>query len=171
MREEPGLQQVAHAITALDRMVHQPSRLAVLTILRCDGGMEYRVIRRLTGLGMANLSNHLRKLEEAGLVDIGKRFRRKKPVTTVSLTSEGRTAIECYWGEMKEISRRSCEILEADASRAIPAGEGAGSAEMPEPEEAIHESVAPAGTPGRTRVSAHGELRRRTTNEPKGLKP
>ena len=65
-------------IIGLDRLIHEPSRLAILTILRRTAGADYLFIRRLTGLSKGNLSNHLAKLEEAGLVDVGKHFEGKK---------------------------------------------------------------------------------------------
>src|SRR5215203_4659697 len=94
-------------IMGLDRMVHEPSRLAILTILRRTAGADYLFIRRLTGLSKGNLSNHLAKLEEARLVKIGKHFEGKKPVTTVGLTEEGKAAIEAYWSEMERIASGS----------------------------------------------------------------
>jgi DNA-binding MarR family transcriptional regulator len=85
-------------------MIHEPSRLAVMTILRRTAGADFLFIRRLTGLSKGNLSNHLAKLEEAGLVNIGKHFEGKKPVTTVNLTKKGRATIEAYWAEMERIA-------------------------------------------------------------------
>ena len=43
-----------------------------------------------------NLSVHLKKLEEAGLVAIDKSFRDNKPLTRVSITHEGRRAFSAY---------------------------------------------------------------------------
>jgi DNA-binding transcriptional ArsR family regulator len=94
-------------IMGLNRMIHEPSRLAIMTILRRTAGADYLFIRRLTGLSKGNLSNHLAKLEEAGLVSIGKHFEGKKPVTTVSLTREGQATIEAYWTEMERIASES----------------------------------------------------------------
>ncbi|MDP3400556.1 MAG: transcriptional regulator, partial [Brevundimonas sp.] len=43
-----------------------------------------------------NLSVHLRKLEEAGFVEITKRFLGRKPLTEAQLTDAGRTAFMAY---------------------------------------------------------------------------
>ncbi|HTO58145.1 MAG TPA: transcriptional regulator, partial [Pseudomonadales bacterium] len=43
-----------------------------------------------------NLSVHLRKLEEAGYVEIEKGFRERKPLTRVRLTEKGRGAFKTY---------------------------------------------------------------------------
>ncbi len=39
---------------------------------------------------------HLRKLEEAGYVDIEKGFRERKPLTRIRITSKGRGAFKRY---------------------------------------------------------------------------
>lgn len=109
MSEELGgiIGKETRGIMGLDRMIHEPSRLAILTILRRTAGADYLFIRRLTGLSKGNLSNHLAKLEEAGLVGIGKHFEGKKPVTTVNLTERGQATIDAYWDEMERISAES----------------------------------------------------------------
>ena len=95
-------QQVAY-IMGLDRMIHERSRLAILAILR-HGSADYNLIANATHLSKGNLSNHLSKLEAAGLVRIDKRFENKKPLTTVSLTPSGRSSIERYFHHMSTIT-------------------------------------------------------------------
>ena len=55
---------------------------------------NFNTIRDLTGLSDGNLSQHLRLLEDAGIVLIEKGFVRRRPRTTVSLTDEGVAAFE-----------------------------------------------------------------------------
>lgn len=94
-------------IMDLDRLIHEPSRLAVLTLLRASGQAEYLYLKKLTGLSKGNLSNHLVKLEDAGLVEVRKHFEGKKPVTTVLLIEKGRATIESYWTGMEQTARAS----------------------------------------------------------------
>ena len=103
-RENSELQALAGALTSLDRMVHEPSRLAILTILRRNGESNYLLILRLTGLSKGNLSNHVAKLERAGIVHVGKHFEGKTPVTTLELTAHGRERIEEYYSRMRKIA-------------------------------------------------------------------
>ena len=58
---------------------------------------------RITGLTKGNLSSHLLKLEEAGLVEIEKRFVKKKPQTLARLSDSGQQTLEGYWKEMEEL--------------------------------------------------------------------
>ncbi len=87
----------------LDRRIHDPARLAILTALASCERADFLFLLRITGLTKGNLSSHLSKLEESGLVEIEKRFVRKKPQTLVRLSDTGRQSIEGYWKEMEEL--------------------------------------------------------------------
>lgn len=89
----------------LDRRVHDPARLSILTALSACERADFLFLQRITGLTKGNLSSHLSKLEEAGLVETEKRFVNKKTQTLVRLTDEGRGAIESYWKEMEELRK------------------------------------------------------------------
>ena len=87
----------------LDRLVHEPARLALMTALSACQSADFLFLQRLTGLTKGNLSSHLSKLEEAGLVQIEKRFVGKMPNTQISLTSEGRAAIDQHWKQLESL--------------------------------------------------------------------
>ncbi|HEV2855764.1 MAG TPA: transcriptional regulator [Thermoanaerobaculia bacterium] len=87
----------------LDRRVHDPARLSILTALSACERADFLFLLRITGLTKGNLSSHLSKLEEAGLVEIEKRFLEKKPQTLVRLSEAGRQTIEDYWKEMETL--------------------------------------------------------------------
>jgi DNA-binding transcriptional ArsR family regulator len=55
---------------ALDRLVHEPGRLAILTVLSSVSDADFLFLQRTTGLTKGNLSSHLAKLEDGGLVAI-----------------------------------------------------------------------------------------------------
>ena len=52
----------------LDRTIHEPARLAILTVLSAADSADFVYLQRATGLTKGNLSSHLTKLEAAGLV-------------------------------------------------------------------------------------------------------
>lgn len=87
----------------LDRRVHDPARLSILTALSACERADFLFLLRITGLTKGNLSSHLSKLEEAGLVEIEKRFVNKKIQTLVRLSNSGHQTIEGYWKEMEEL--------------------------------------------------------------------
>jgi DNA-binding MarR family transcriptional regulator len=95
---------------ALDRLIHEPGRLAILTVLTSVADADFVFLQRTTGLTKGNLSSHLTRLEDAGLVTVEKRFVRKKPNTNVTLTAEGADRVARHWdqlGRLKELADRS----------------------------------------------------------------
>jgi DNA-binding MarR family transcriptional regulator len=95
--------QVFEELALLDKLVHEPARLAILTALSACQSADFLYLQRLTGLSKGNLSSHLSKLEAAGLVQIDKQFVAKKPNTLVALTDKGRAAIERHWQQLDHL--------------------------------------------------------------------
>jgi DNA-binding transcriptional ArsR family regulator len=50
------------------------------------------------------LSVHLRKLEEAGFVEISKSFQGRKPLTRATMTNTGRDAFVAYLDAMSNLT-------------------------------------------------------------------
>jgi DNA-binding MarR family transcriptional regulator len=92
-----------HPLAGLDRVIHSPARLMVMTNLYVVESAEFIALMNLTGLSWGNLSTHLSKLEEAGYVELEKGFRGKKPYTMVRLTGEGRAAFKAYKEQMQGV--------------------------------------------------------------------
>jgi DNA-binding transcriptional ArsR family regulator len=89
-------------LTAIDRVIHEPARLAIATILSLVESADFLYLQRETGLTRGNLSFHLAKLEEAGYVSIEKTYRGRIPLTLVRLTPAGDTALRQYRAQIKE---------------------------------------------------------------------
>ncbi|HEX6177827.1 MAG TPA: transcriptional regulator [Thermoanaerobaculia bacterium] len=96
-------------IATLDRLVHEPARLSILTALSACRGADFLFLLRLTGLTKGNLSAHLSKLEQAELVRIEKGYAGKVPTTQVAITRTGRGAIERHW---KRLEKLRLEVLD-----------------------------------------------------------
>ena len=90
-------------LAELNKLIHEPARLSILTALSSCGQADFTFLKRLTGLTRGNLSSHLSRLEDAGLVDIDKTFEDKTPVTTLSLSEDGRRTIARYWDELQDL--------------------------------------------------------------------
>jgi DNA-binding MarR family transcriptional regulator len=84
------------AIDRLDRIIHEPGRLKIMTHLYIVESGDFVYLMRTTGLTRGNLSSHMTKLEQVGYVDVIKEFVNRKPVTMLSLTEEGRKAFQDY---------------------------------------------------------------------------
>lgn len=91
------------ALTAIDRTIHEPARLLVMSYLSVLESADFLYLIRQTGLTRGNLSSHVRKLEEAGYVDVQKTFVDRLPLTVYCLTDAGRTALAKYREHMTHV--------------------------------------------------------------------
>jgi len=103
-------------LQSLNRLVHEPARLAILVALSACDKADFLFLLNITGLTKGNLSSHLSKLEQAGLVEIEKKFEGKTPVTYIKLTLQGKEALKEYWKSVDKVPRgiRHLKPLRAD---------------------------------------------------------
>jgi DNA-binding MarR family transcriptional regulator len=101
-------------LASLDRLIHEPARLSILTALAGCQSADFLFLRHLTGLTGGNLSAHLSKLEEAGLIATEKQFVAKRPNTQVQITEPGRVAVEKHWQQLESL-RKSTQDWKPEA--------------------------------------------------------
>ena len=87
----------------LDRLLHEPARLMIATILFSAAEADFLYLLNATGLTRGNLSTHLARLEEAGYVEIEKTYKGKLPRTICRLTKAGRTAFNEYRKQLRQV--------------------------------------------------------------------
>jgi DNA-binding MarR family transcriptional regulator len=87
----------------LDRLVHDRTRLAIVTALSVNASLSFTELKGITQTTDGNLSVHARKLEEAGYVSCTKGFEGRLPKTEFSLTDAGRRAFKKYLDHMEAI--------------------------------------------------------------------
>ncbi len=87
----------------IDRIIHEPARLALMAQLYVVESADFLFLMRQTDITFGNLSSHMTKLEKAGYVKVKKEFVGKKPHTMLELTEEGRKAFDDYRVEMKKM--------------------------------------------------------------------
>ncbi len=102
MSKNPGAADLS-ALTQLDRLVHEPARLAVMALLYVIDSADFIFLMNQTGLTWGNLSAHMSKLEEAGYLEVEKSFKGRRPNTTLRLTPQGRAAFQAYALKMKQV--------------------------------------------------------------------
>jgi DNA-binding MarR family transcriptional regulator len=81
---------------SIDGLIVNPGRLRILAALASEPRQEFVKLRGVTQMTDGNLTTHARRLRAAGLLAIDKTFRDGKPVTTITLTPQGRTALESH---------------------------------------------------------------------------
>lgn len=90
----------------LDPVIHAPARLkvtATLAALSPDDRISFPRLQRLLEMTAGNLSTHLRKLEDAGYVQVTKTHEGRTPATYVALTGAGRRALEAYTDALRAL--------------------------------------------------------------------
>jgi DNA-binding MarR family transcriptional regulator len=102
-----------YAYDGLDRVIHEKARLGILTgLLGRPDGLVFNDLKSLCSLTDGNLSRHLAILLEAGLVEVWKGHKGKRPQTLVRITDQGRAKFREY-----------LNVLESVIHDAIPEGE------------------------------------------------
>ena len=97
------------SVTELDRLIHEPARLLIVTILSTVARADFLFLQIESGLTKGNLSAHLTKLEEAGYVKIEKTFKGKLPLTVCTLSGAGKKALTQYRQQLQDFIQRTSE--------------------------------------------------------------
>jgi DNA-binding MarR family transcriptional regulator len=91
----------------LDRVIHEKGRLAIMSLLAASPQLSFTDIRQTLNMTDGNLTAHVRTLHEAGYVSVTKAFQNGRPLTTYSLTKEGRKAFIGYIDLLEDIVRQT----------------------------------------------------------------
>ena len=102
----------------LDRLLHEPNRMAIMSSL-CGArrGLSFNELKEACVLTDGNLSRHLKKLEEASMIQLQKTFVGVKPRTTVILTSIGESNFMEYLKNLEKLLKNAAEAMENNPSK------------------------------------------------------
>ncbi len=90
-------------ILDLDPIIHERVRLGIMTLLLQAGELDFQTLKRELGVTDGNLAQHLRVLEEHGLIRVHKAFAGRRPRTTYALTPEGHRRLQVYLDRLARI--------------------------------------------------------------------
>ena len=90
----------------LDPLLHSQLRLSIISLLIGLKSATFTYLLEKTGATRGNISVQLKKLEEAGYIEIDKSFQDNYPLTTCRITRKGISAFENYVDALKEYLRR-----------------------------------------------------------------
>ncbi len=99
----------------LDPVIHAQARLRVvsaLSVLREEDKVAFPRLQDTLHMTAGNLSVHLRKLEDAGYVEVTKTHHGRTPATLVRLTRRGRLAFEQYQETLQALLNPSSNLEE-----------------------------------------------------------
>ena len=91
----------------LDDVIHSRIRLATMALLAAVEDAEFTFLRDRVQAPDGNLGTHLKKLEDAGYVEVAKIFVDRKPVSRYRLTTLGRRAFREYIARMDRLLRNA----------------------------------------------------------------
>ena len=87
----------------IDDVIHGRLRLGIMACLIAVSPATFGEVRDKVGASDGNLSTHLKKLDEAGYVEIEKRFVGKRPQTRLHMTKTGRKAWRAWLSQIETI--------------------------------------------------------------------
>jgi len=90
------------SIAELDRIIHEPGRLMIITLLYSVDQADFLYLQYETGMNKGTLSSHISRLEQAEYIHVEKTFRGKVPQTLLRLTRMGRKSFERYRKNLRE---------------------------------------------------------------------
>ena len=99
--EQSGANPFDHS--DIDDAIHGRLRLGIMAYLSAVSPAIFGELKEKVNATDGNLSTHLRKLEDAGYVEIEKRFEGRRPQTRVHLTRDGRAAWLAYLNRMRSL--------------------------------------------------------------------
>jgi DNA-binding MarR family transcriptional regulator len=85
----------------LDPILHSQLRLSIVSILMSVEEANFSFIKEETQATSGNLSIQIRKLHEAGYIEVKKSFKNNYPNTSISITKKGMVAFESYVTNLK----------------------------------------------------------------------
>jgi DNA-binding MarR family transcriptional regulator len=100
MKPEPA---PAFDVNELDDLVHGRMRLGIMAYLAGAGEAEFTTLKQHLRATNGNLSVHLGKLEEGGLVALDRSIVGKRTCTIVRPTAAGREALRAYVERMAKL--------------------------------------------------------------------
>lgn len=113
-------------VSLLERIFHEPSRLAIMSALcAAESGLPFVELRDACHLTDGNLNRHLKVLEDAGVIRVDKRFVDRKPRTTVRISPDGLRRFQEYLAALSQVLKQARQALPREVRQADTLAPGA----------------------------------------------
>lgn len=86
----------------LDPLLHSQLRLAIVSMLVISEKVDFTYIKEETKAASGNISIQVKKLQEAGYIEVEKTFKNNYPKTMLSITDKGVKAFDAYVNDLKK---------------------------------------------------------------------
>jgi DNA-binding transcriptional ArsR family regulator len=105
-------------IESLERIFHEPKRLAIMSALTASNGpLAFIELKESCDLTDGNLNRHLQVLADEGVIRINKTFVKRKPRTTVAITTKGIKRFSEYLDALRHVLHQAEAALPAKAKK------------------------------------------------------
>ena len=91
----------------LDPLLHSQLRLAIVSLLMTSEEVDFNQIKDTTNATSGNISVQIRKLQDAGYIEVVKSFKNNYQNTSLSITKKGIKAFEDYVESLKQYLKTS----------------------------------------------------------------
>ncbi len=86
----------------LDPILHSQLRLTIISSLISLNETDFNHIKEITKAASGNISIQIKKLQDAGYIQVEKSFKNNYPNTTLTITDKGVKAFETYVNNLKK---------------------------------------------------------------------
>ena len=86
----------------LDPLLHSQLRLAIVSLLMTSYEVDFNQIKESTNATSGNISVQIRKLHDAGYIEVVKSFKNNYQNTSLKITTKGIKAFEDYVESLKQ---------------------------------------------------------------------
>ena len=91
----------------LDKVIHEKNRMGIMSMLAAVKSISFTDLRNTLNMSDGNLITHIRTLQKNGYVSTTKSFHDNRPLTTCSLTEDGRNAFSEYVNLLEGIVKQA----------------------------------------------------------------
>tara|TARA_B100001142_G_C14298285_1_gene641781 strand:- start:355 stop:666 length:312 start_codon:yes stop_codon:yes gene_type:complete len=91
----------------LDKVIHEKNRMGIMSMLAAVKSISFTDLRNTLNMSDGNLITHIRTLQKTGYVSTTKSFHDNRPLTTCSLTEDGRNAFAEYVNLLEGIVKQA----------------------------------------------------------------
>lgn len=91
----------------LDRVIHEKGRLAIMSMLAASPDLSFTELRDTLGMTDGNMTTHIKALQQEGYLAVAKSYQNRRPLTTCSLTAQGRKAFAEYVNLLEQIVKQN----------------------------------------------------------------
>tara|TARA_Y100000996_G_scaffold138158_1_gene105257 strand:- start:1709 stop:1990 length:282 start_codon:yes stop_codon:yes gene_type:complete len=89
----------------LEKTLFNPIRLKIISFLISVDSASFNKLIEISGATKGNISVQIKKLNEAGLIKVKKKFKENYPLTLCSITSKGKKWFEIFFKELKSYDK------------------------------------------------------------------